>query len=179
MKIKAIETIYKNHRFRSRTEARYAVFFDAMGMPWQYELEGYDLGNGIYYLPDFYLPEAKQFFEVKGLLSEISEEDLIKVKRLSSLTGKYVTIGDSNFNYMGCESEFGFDVGSTYLVRCLTCGALYFENEMSFECTACGDYDGDNTFDYESSYDQRDYSKQYKDALFKAMSARFEHGEKG
>ena len=51
--IKAIETKYKGYRFRSRLEARWAVFFDACGYNWEYEPEGFDLGDGIYYLPDF------------------------------------------------------------------------------------------------------------------------------
>ena len=50
--IKAIETKYKGYRFRSRLEARWAVFFDAIGLDWDYEAEGYDL-DGVYYLPDF------------------------------------------------------------------------------------------------------------------------------
>lgn len=53
MQIKAIETKYKGYRFRSRTEARWAILFDSLGIKWKYESEGYDLGNGIYYLPDF------------------------------------------------------------------------------------------------------------------------------
>lgn len=53
--LKAIETEYKGYRFRSRLEARWAVFFDACGVSWEYEPEGYDLGNGLYYLPDFLL----------------------------------------------------------------------------------------------------------------------------
>ena len=36
-------------------EVRWAVFFDACGVDWEYEPEGYDLGNGLYYLPDFLL----------------------------------------------------------------------------------------------------------------------------
>ncbi len=31
--IKAIETRYKGYRFRSRLEARWAVFFDALSVP--------------------------------------------------------------------------------------------------------------------------------------------------
>ena len=46
--LKAIETEYKGYRFRSRLEARWAVFFDACGVSWEYEPEGYDLGNGLY-----------------------------------------------------------------------------------------------------------------------------------
>lgn len=49
---KAIETQWKGYRFRSRLEARWAVFFEAMGLAWDYEPEGYDLPNGRY-LPDF------------------------------------------------------------------------------------------------------------------------------
>lgn len=53
--LKAIETEYKGYRFRSRLEERWAVFFDACGVKWEYEPEGYDLGDGTYYLPDFLL----------------------------------------------------------------------------------------------------------------------------
>ena len=63
--VKAIETIYKGYRFRSRLEARWAVFFDALGIEWEYEAEGYDLGPLGYYLPDFYLPQIGCFGEVK------------------------------------------------------------------------------------------------------------------
>jgi hypothetical protein len=53
MQIKAIETKYKGYRFRSRLEARWAVFFDKVGIKWEYEPEGFQLSNGLYYLPDF------------------------------------------------------------------------------------------------------------------------------
>src|SRR5690349_16214156 len=52
--IKAIETQYRGYRFRSRLEARWAVFFDAQGLRWEYEPEGFDLPSG-WYLPDFRL----------------------------------------------------------------------------------------------------------------------------
>lgn len=64
--MKAIETRYNGHRFRSRTEARWAVFFDTAGIPYEYEPEGFMLGDGIQYLPDFYLPTIDVWFEVKG-----------------------------------------------------------------------------------------------------------------
>lgn len=66
MTIKAIETLYKGCRFRSRLEARWAVFFDSLNILWEYEKEGYDLGELGWYLPDFWLPELKFWFEVKG-----------------------------------------------------------------------------------------------------------------
>ena len=39
--MKAIQTEYKGYLFRSRLEARWAVFFDACGVDWEYEPEGY------------------------------------------------------------------------------------------------------------------------------------------
>lgn len=53
--LKAIETKYKGYRFRSRLEARWAVFFDALGVAWEYEKEGYNLGAAGWYLPDFWI----------------------------------------------------------------------------------------------------------------------------
>lgn len=64
--IKPIETIYNGYRFRSRLEARWAVFFDAAGIEYKYEAEGFDLGDGVYYLPDFYLPKRDLYVEVKA-----------------------------------------------------------------------------------------------------------------
>lgn len=62
---KAIETRYKGYRFRSRTEARYAVLFDALGIEWEYERQGFDL-DGVWYLPDFWLKTVGMWAEVKG-----------------------------------------------------------------------------------------------------------------
>lgn len=67
--IQAIETRYKGYRFRSRLEARWAVFFDAMGLKWEYEPEGFMLPpDGDHYLPDFRVltPQGKPiWYEVK------------------------------------------------------------------------------------------------------------------
>lgn len=79
--MKAIETKYKGYRFRSRLEARWAVFFDALGLKWEYEPEGYDLGDQGWYLPDFYLPEFNCWIEIKG--AKETDEELNKCRRLS------------------------------------------------------------------------------------------------
>lgn len=65
MIIKNIDTIYRDFKFRSRLEARWAVFFDELGIVWEYEKEGYDI-EGIRYLPDFWLPVLDCWIEVKG-----------------------------------------------------------------------------------------------------------------
>ena len=64
--LKAINTLYNGYLFRSRLEARWAVFFDAAGIKYEYEPEGFELPSGDRYLPDFYLPEQEMFVEVKG-----------------------------------------------------------------------------------------------------------------
>lgn len=65
MEIQAIETQYNGYRFRSRLEARWAVFFDAADIKYEYEPEGFILNDGTHYLPDFYLPDFKLYVEVK------------------------------------------------------------------------------------------------------------------
>lgn len=64
MTIKAIETSYKDNPFRSRLEARWAVFFDTLGLQWDYEPEGFDL-NGLWYLPDFFIKSWNCYAEIK------------------------------------------------------------------------------------------------------------------
>jgi hypothetical protein len=65
MTIRPVNTNYRGFWFRSRLEARWAVFFDAIGLQWEYEKEGYDLGRNGWYLPDFWLPEIGNFIEIK------------------------------------------------------------------------------------------------------------------
>lgn len=82
--IKAIETYYNGYRFRSRLEARWAVFFDAMGIRYLYEHDGFELDFGdcvMRYLPDFYLPDYDLYAEVKGAesLTDIPREDAMKM----------------------------------------------------------------------------------------------------
>ena len=62
--IKAIETVYKGIRFRSRLEARWAAMFDLLD--WRWEYEPVDL---LGYIPDFVLrfPAGPVLVEVKPL----------------------------------------------------------------------------------------------------------------
>jgi hypothetical protein len=87
--LKAIETHYKGYRFRSRLEARWAVFFDSLGVKWCYEQEGYQLQSG-WYLPDFWLPEVGTgcFVEIKP--SKMSEDEESKINALAEQSNQYV-----------------------------------------------------------------------------------------
>ena len=70
--IKAIETRYNGYRFRSRLEARWAVFFSAVGLDYEYEMEGFEMDD-VRYLPDFYIPSLDRWFEIKGQPMSIAE----------------------------------------------------------------------------------------------------------
>lgn len=87
MTIKAIETTYKGVTFRSRLEARWAVFFDALEIEWEYEKEGFALDDGTNYLPDFWLPQVRMWAEVKG--QDFTQEEVRKCELLAAGTGRH------------------------------------------------------------------------------------------
>lgn len=97
--ISAIETRYGGALYRSRTEARWAVFFDLAGMAFQYEADGFALGSGAY-LPDFWLPGPRVFLEVKGVEPTPAERrkvaDLVAARECDAL----IAVG-------GPEERFG------------------------------------------------------------------------
>lgn len=86
--LKAIETRYKGYRFRSRLEARWAVFFDTLRIPWLYEAEGYDL-DGLWYLPDFQMV-ADLWIEIKSGTPNLEEID--KARQLAIFSKGIVII---------------------------------------------------------------------------------------
>lgn len=86
--ITAIPTKYKGCTFRSRLEARWAVFFDYLRIRWDYEPEGYVLEDGTLYLPDFHIPHLDVWIEVKG--EHPSPEEESKAQLLAKGTGKNV-----------------------------------------------------------------------------------------
>lgn len=98
--MKAIETIWKGYRFRSRTEARWAVFLEAQGIEFEYEPEGVILPSGPY-LPDFRMTGFPRkmpggfehqdvWLEVKG--TEPTDEERNKCVELSAETGALVLL---------------------------------------------------------------------------------------
>lgn len=80
--MQAIDTVYNGYKFRSRLEARWAYFFDLIGIEYEYEPEGI-MVNGMRYLPDFYLPQFHSFFEVKRRSLLDTEEGEKAIKKIS------------------------------------------------------------------------------------------------
>lgn len=60
-----LPTEWNGITYRSRTEARWAVFFDYLGYKHHYEREGFALDGKLCYLPDFWLDDFDLWVEVK------------------------------------------------------------------------------------------------------------------
>lgn len=103
--LKAIPTTYAHVDFRSRLEARWAVFFDLLALPWEYEPERVRV-DGVYYDPDFLVvglpvisatgrqPARDFVMEVKPD-KELSDEEKRKMRRyIANYTGGLVVLRD-------------------------------------------------------------------------------------
>lgn len=124
--IKPIETVYKGYRFRSRLEARWAVFFDEIGLPWEYESEGYTLPDGRGYLPDFRIKSldgATWFYEVKPT----READDGKLAALIDMLERAEWAQDDPCS--PCPFAAEFRGGPTEDSPCAHCPRLYSEYE--------------------------------------------------
>jgi len=104
--ITAKETIYAGHHFRSRLEARWAVYFDALGIEWIYEPQtftNFDFEGtaGQSYLPDFYLPECDLFVEVKGSL------DNFNWQKMDNFVDWVLTNKEEFIDFYGCTGDGG------------------------------------------------------------------------
>jgi hypothetical protein len=133
-----IQTKYHGVLFRSRIEARWAVFYDAMKIEWEYEKEGYQLpGNLGAYLPDFWIPSLSCWVEIKGKSPSGEEQERCRV--LANLTGNMVYLfygkipsPNPESGMDGDESSHAYfpDLGEDYgywWCRCLTCGSVGIE----------------------------------------------------
>lgn len=142
--IKAIETVYNGYRFRSRLEARWAVFFDALKIEYQYEPEGFDL-DGRWYLPDFYLPEINGglWVEIKPVKTQKYSHKFFDYSRKhgmflpnSGSPGFIVVAGQPGFTKSGAGGWVGsFDVMSTFSYIGITKDKT---NYVWTECQRCG-----------------------------------------
>lgn len=107
--IQAIPTRYNGFTFRSRLEARWAVFFDEIKVKYEYEPEGFDFSGyphidefltpgDRYYLPDFWLPTLKTYIEIKPLVSPVDFAAVIKAFILSQDHEVLIIYGSPGMN---------------------------------------------------------------------------------
>ena len=148
-----IPTTYKATRFRSRLEARWAAFFDAIEWPWTYE--PLDL---LGYIPDFGIlwegGPSPLLVEVKPALTI---EDLAFATRkveASGWTHECLIVGAELFEPVSSTPLVGlicerngpggeFEWGPARLFQCLSCGRTsVLAEDGSWRCRACGCDDG-------------------------------------
>ena len=190
--IKPIETRYNGYRFRSRLEARWAVFFDHLGIKYEYEKEGFELPSGRY-LPDFWLPQYNAWFEVKGeepdeyelrLAQELFDNEFSPVfiatgmphegrgVCFASLDGEMIS---ENFWFSVCQGAPRIVVGDKtdchWLDGIITnkVGIYAGDADMIIPATDRGYFDVATNKDWRMEKAASDAAKQ----------ARFEHGEYG
>lgn len=82
--VAAREADFHGVTFRSRTEARWAVSFNALDMDYAYEPERLNLSSGESYLPDFLLPDLQAYFEVKPGSDAIVTVECVRARTLAS-----------------------------------------------------------------------------------------------
>lgn len=182
--VKAIETKYNGYRFRSRLEARWAVFFSTAQISYEYELEGFTMPSGTAYLPDFYLPEFDVYVEIKPS----QRIPLLELKKLQ----EFAIEGDNNlllivgtptqedmllikdtWNLDEIEADFGIEGGDEDIVDFFL-NWLKEHNTVTFGRTPLSEVEG-----WQLVYRNGGKYPLINQALSQAKEARFEHGESG
>lgn len=184
---RAITTRYKGCNFRSRLEARWAVFFDHLGIRWDYEPEGFELGNGLRYLPDFWLPDWKIWVEVKP--AEPDDVASEKALRLVMNSGFLLFMTKGNPDNAGTlfftHTQMGGEIGLMALPA-----VPYWVNGpriCMFHDMKIREYDQDKTTALQLDYaDEIEHTVKFNNqsapmqgALDAARGAQFEFGKQG
>jgi hypothetical protein len=185
--IKPIETVYNGYRFRSRLEARWVVFFDALKLNYEYEHEGYSIGKSSYYLPDFMFTDLKIHCEIKPSDGEINYKLYSRFR--DNITPILVLQG-SPWEYIA--TWFGWDLCDSSAGAGEFDAAIYSTNKGEFQYILLDDQKSDREFGIDSVFTPAISTKSTKDcpikdmlslkynntmAISKSKRARFEHGE--
>jgi hypothetical protein len=176
------------------------VFFDTLGIEWEYEPEGFEF-DGIKYLPDFYLPGLNLWCEIKGKLNwrsvapegtdpkhlpyyqrsselELAEKFRWQDNAICVIVG---SPGKEQIYFYGfdlCDSGGGSfdDDNSKWIISDSGKPTIYVN-----PCRSDRMIYADSMFDIDlpwlvANEDQRE-NKRINRAVKRAMSARFEYGE--
>jgi hypothetical protein len=184
MNVKAIDTRYAGCLFRSRLEARWAVFFDHLGITWEYEPQGYVIG-GRPYLPDFklLLPGPQVVFaEVKNIeVDPLDGEHVELCRGLARATGAAVILltGAPHwrpYNQVrpgSAPNEFLAVFFRDYDPKIQVADAYWWTAITVDEQT------GMLQFPHDERAAGKSFGRGLVEAVEAARSARFEHGEQG
>jgi hypothetical protein len=140
--MKPIPTTYDGVQFRSRLEARWALFFDQLNILWQYEPFVIER-NGKEYKPDFIvfniLFKEILLVEIKPL--EPNDEYVSYLKKIRDPKKKefLILIGEPKFGVFNGIRIFGKDNQheTTSLVPCQECGWYKFYGTHQYSFCQC------------------------------------------
>ncbi len=201
-RIAAIETHYAGCRFRSRLEARWTVWFEHLGIAWEYEPQGFKLPSGALYLPDFRLPELDLWVEVKGDEDEFKSESARYAEAALNLGGNgLMVLGPIPDLRLGMPQHFVLGTHTHCCGEKIVCLHIAWADmltspaalrETGLPCTDLMTHDidrfplpplkgygrGQATWTLPHATDWP-LSTVGAEAYSAARSARFEHGEKG
>lgn len=184
--IKAIETEYRGYRFRSRGEAKWAVFMDTAGVQWDYEPEGFETSAGRY-LPDFFLPTMNEWLEIKPVVHLVKQYDIHRAIAFGSEKNSIHFLVGKPWPTEYRFHDSSFNTQRMMWMTCPNCKQVVFAEiekggnhpgETHFWCPACELADPlSNGFGYcREGFDLE--SCKVRLAFMAARKARFEHGEK-
>jgi hypothetical protein len=188
MSVRPIQTEYKGRLFRSRLEARWAVFFETANIRWEYEPEGYWVSDEPY-LPDFFLPDIRMMIDVKpyGFFERNPDDpDRVKMSVIqsiwnaaeSNLPKLWVLEGNPrNGEYFMYSGDGEFDE-SRIFTRCRRCDDICYIMTYGIHQHGEDDWCGWGELGETSCGNEKwPTEKSLEKELRRASMARFEHGE--
>lgn len=182
-KIKAIKTNYNGILFRSKTEARWAVFFDSLGVEYRYEPYYEEVGNdylSFNYLPDFYLQQQDIYIEIKPGKPCHTEErkaafwckDIHEIVILFNLNPPTEKLENGWLYYFPNIKQISTVRDSYWWGECPKCGHIDIAEYAYITSCGCHDIDFYNNLFEKEEVSGMDYSKKLSRSkrLMKAYS---------
>jgi hypothetical protein len=158
-KIKSKQTLYGNNLFRSILEARWAVFFDSLGIEYTYEPYCFGVETGgreVTYKPDFFLPKLEIFIEIKP--SKPFDIENTKAAAWSKHIGDIIILFNLNPPTKDLENGWKFSCETPSGIPTLS------ESYTWCECPKCGHIDLANLGELTSCgcYSLADFNRMYE-----------------
>jgi hypothetical protein len=161
--ILAIPTEFDGWRCKSRTEARWLVFFKTFGIQYEFEPQGFVLNDGSCFQPDLYLPSIRFWAEIKPTYLNGTEER--KCRLLADGTGFpcLFLVGVPTFkSYYAATWDSGHYTVVDYSLDVDNHWRLYEEGRLFSQP------------DYRTPPDENQFSAPYQHAVYSARGYDFE-----
>ena len=177
--MQALKTFYNHNKYRSRLEAKWAVYFDQMGVKFEYEPAGFNIGHKCY-LPDFYLPELDTYIEVKpesGDRDQVFNDMVAMIEIGASSIGKCLAVFGDPLNHKLMAAgriDDGEKWSDDFSEWCAIC---FYKESGKTSIGATFNLTGAEKVSSKLSKKPRSIIENYKQKIY-ARFAQFEHGEK-